>query len=412
MRNVFDQYDQQENKLTHALVSALHYERKLVLPFLNWLKVKNIPPLKNIKIVQQQLPGEDSQILTSDCDSIPDACFCDNENWTVLIESKVQAHISTNQLERHHKKAIRRGYNDIYVILITVDLPKQKLPPYVHHVQWKKIYQWFATKSENSNWARYFVEFMQIYESKMIAQNYNIRGTITMFKGFQFDKDNPYTYQEGKRLLKVLGQEFRKNNHLKRKLGIDYKSEGRPAITRGDGGSVWDCIPLKNSKGTTFTSYPHATMAIRPKEACVAITVPNKIRGGIRKRLKERSVDNFYDVLEKIEKNLRNIIKKAPGTTPFICVQQRFYKSQRSYPRTDGCIEVDLRTIINDKGTGLKHQPQWIEAIYNILTHKRTNMQLGIEVRFPFSAKCMKSSKAVDVMVDAWIAIKPILDLF
>jgi hypothetical protein len=412
LRNVFDQYDQQENKLTHALISALYNECNLVRPFLNWLKVKNIPPLKNIEISLQQLPGEDSQILTSDYDSVPDACFCDNENWAVLIESKVQAGISTNQLERHLKKAIRYCYNDIYVILITVDLPKQKLPTHVHHVQWKEIYQWFAIKSEKSNWARYFVEYMQIYESKMIAQNYNIRGTITMFKGFQFDKDNPYTYQEGKRLLRVLGREFRKNNHLKRKLGIDYKSEGRPKITKGDGGSVWDYIPLKNSKGKTFTSYPHATMAISPKEACVAITVPNGIKGGIKKRLKEGGVHNFYNVLEKIENNLRNIIKKAPDTTPFICVQQRFYKSQRSYPRTDGRIEVDLRTIINDKGTGLRHQPQWTEAIYNILTNKRTNLQLGIEVRFPFSAKCMQSSRAVDVMVDAWIAIKPILDLF
>ena len=74
-------------------------------------------------------------------------------------------------------------------------------------------------------------------------------------------------------------------------------------------------------------------------------------------------------------------------------VLQRFYKSQRSFPRTDGSIEVDLRTLVNIENNGFKHQPMWSEAIYGILTNKRTNMQFGLEVKFPFTAKCMQSEK-------------------
>ena len=58
MRNIFDQYDQQENRLTHALICTLTNDKGLILPFLRWLKCKNIPPLKNIHIGQQQPPGQ------------------------------------------------------------------------------------------------------------------------------------------------------------------------------------------------------------------------------------------------------------------------------------------------------------------------------------------------------------------
>lgn len=410
MRNVFDQYDQAENKLTHALISTLYHEPKLIRPFLKWLRVCNIPSLKNIEVAIQQLPGQDPLIIGEKQNSVPDASFCDNDSWAVILESKVQAGISVSQLRRHLDKASRYGYEDVYLILITVDLPRGKIPAGVRHVSWKSIYHWFATKSHNSNWAKFFVEYMQVYESKMIAQNYDIRGTITMFTGFRFDKENPYTYREGKRLIKVLGEEFRKNKVLVRQLGIDPKTEGRPAITRGNSGAVWDLIPLKIARGAPFIHYPHATMVIKPQNACVAITIPNGIKGGIKKRLQKISIDEFRALLTSIESNVRKIIRKVPGARPSVYVSQRHYKTRRSHPETDGRIEVDLRTLVDRKGSNLKYQPMWVEAIYELLTHKRTNIQFGVQIDFPYSEKCMQSSKAVNAMAEAWIAMKPLLD--
>lgn len=409
MRNIFDQYDQAENKLTHALISTLYHERKLIRPFLKWLGIDNIPSLKNIDLGIQQLPGDESQSVPVKQNSVPDAYFCNSEDWAVIIESKVQAGVSINQLRRHQKKALRCGYEDSQVILITVNPPK-KLPIGVSYILWKDVYKWFVARSQNYDWARHFVNYMQIFESKMLSQNYNIKGTITMFPGFQFDKETPYTYREGKRLIKVLGEEFRKNKRLRNGLGIDHNSEGRPAITCGADGSVWDFIRFKSAKGTAFTSYPHATFVIRPENACVAITIPNGVRGGVKNRLKESGIDGLADLLAEIEKNLRKTIKKAPESSPRIYAHQRYYKSQRSYPRTDGRIEADLRTLVECQNSELKHQPMWTEAIHAILTNKKTNIQFGIEVRFPFTAKYMQSEKAIDVMVDAWIAMKPLLD--
>jgi len=409
LRNIFDQYDQAENKLTHALISTLHHEPKLIRPFLSWLKVKNIPPLKDIDIGIQSLPGQEQSPILENQNSVPDAYFCNNESWAVIIESKVQAGISNNQLRRHQNKAKSYGYDNNAVVVIAVNAPKTHLARVIY-VTWKQVYKWFVNKAGISSWATCFVDYMEIYESKMLAQNYNIKGTMTMFSGFHFSKENPYTYREGKRQIKVLGEEFRKKKRLVKGLGIDPKGDGRPAITRGGEGAVWDFIPLIFAKGAAFTSYPHATFGVWPKVAIVAITVPHCIRGGFKNKLKDIGIDGFKDLLKEIEKNLRGPIKKAPGTKPLVYVVQRHYKSQRSSPETDGRIEVDLRTLIDIPNSTLKHQPMWAEAIYEILINKKTNIQFGIEPRFPYTAKCMQSEKAVEVMVDAWIAMKPLIE--
>jgi len=283
------------------------------------------------------------------------------------------------------------------------------MPGEFHHVFWKSVYQWFTRYSLKSKWAQRFVEYMNTFEAKMIAQEYNIRGTLTMFSGFHFDKEHPYTYREGKRLIKLIRQEFCNNKRLVRELGLDPQSQGRPAITRGDNGVVWDFIPLKQSKGKAFTAYPHATMAIWPKAAEISITIPNGMKSGIKKRLKQSDMNTFYDMLVEIEKNVRDSKKETIEAKPVLRILQRRFKSQRSIPETDGIINVDLRTLVDNDKTGLKHQPMWLDAIFNVLINKRTNIQLQICVYLPYSAQEMQTPHALDVMANAWIAMKPLL---
>ncbi len=110
MRNIFDQYDQPENKLTHALVSTLSHDRQLIRPFLRWLKAKNIPPTREIKITEQEIPGLSTGGNELEKKGLPDACFYNQDDWAVLVESKVQAKINKNQLKRHLRTARRYGY--------------------------------------------------------------------------------------------------------------------------------------------------------------------------------------------------------------------------------------------------------------------------------------------------------------
>lgn len=410
MRNVFDQYEQPENQLTHALVSALHNDRALIRPFLRFLGAKDIPSLKQICLGQQEVPGGEADYQKVGVESLPDACFYDDDGWAVLIESKVQAGTSSRQLALHRKTAQRYGYEEAQVVLITVDIPKRQLPPGVTVRQWREVYKLFRRRAPRSSWARHFVDYMQVFESNMNAQGYDIRGTLTMFDGFRFDEQQPYTYREGKRLIRLIRQEFLKKPRLIRDLGIDPEGSGRSSITQGPEGGVWDFIPLKEARGSAFTAYPHLTMAIRPTEAAAAVTVPHQLRGSIKTKLKKLSPDGFHQLLTMIERRLRPVVGKAPGTQPMLYVHQRHYKSRRAEGITDGRIDVDLRTVVEGEHTALKHQPMWLQAIYGILINKRTNIQTGIEVHFPYSCRAMNGPEALDVMADAWLAMKPLLD--
>jgi hypothetical protein len=71
---------------------------------------------------------------------------------------------------------------------------------------------------------------------------------------------------------------------------------------------------------------------------------------------------------------------------------------------------VDLRTVLSTAKGPLKYQPGWLECIFELLVNKRTNMQWAIELHCPHSEKVMQSVEAIDIMVDTWIAMKPLMD--
>ena len=185
MRNVFDQYEQPENRLTHALVCTLSNEPKLIRPFLKWLKVDKVPHLKDIQIGIQQSPGQEAIEEKQGKGGLPDMCFFDDKGWAALVECKVQSKISTAQLHRHRKTAARYGYEQPFMAVIAVEPPTRSLPIRTQFLSWKDLYRWFAKKAEDSIWIKHFVENMQVFEAKMLAQYYNIRGTLTMVDGFK-----------------------------------------------------------------------------------------------------------------------------------------------------------------------------------------------------------------------------------
>ena len=69
-----------------------------------------------------------------------------------------------------------------------------------------------------------------------------------------------------------------------------------------------------------------------------------------------------------------------------------------------------MRALAGCTQAGVKRQPEWIDAIYNLLTHKRSNMQFGVEVRFKYNCPIVQSRQVVDLFAGAWIALKPLLD--
>jgi len=409
MRNVFDQYDQPENRLTHALACTLAEDRQQIRPFLRWLGISEIPPLKDLRVLQQQVPGE---IVSADDDEVrglPDLCVFTDEGWCVLFESKVQAKVTAGQLRRHLRTAQRHGYEKPFLVLISVENATGVASTLAATRRWREVYAWFRSRSGKSEWATRLTEFMETFESRMLATGYDIRGTITMFDGLKFDHDNPYTYREGKRLIRLLGDQLRARKELHR-LGLDPARGGRSAITGRRSDMVWDYLPLKVASGSSqFTHYPHLTIAIKRPHASAAVTVPNGVKGGFKSKLRRVGYDGFLDLLLTIEQNLRPIIRRSKDSQPVVYATQRHYRTQSSDAVTDARLDVDLRTLAQTKSR-VKQQPQWCRAIYEILANKRSNIQLGIEMRFSYKCPIVRSSEAVDLFSGAWIGMKPMLD--
>ena len=58
MRNLFDQYNQPENKLTHSLVSCLYEDNQLLNSFLKSFCSNFFNQSSKLSIEQQTVPGE------------------------------------------------------------------------------------------------------------------------------------------------------------------------------------------------------------------------------------------------------------------------------------------------------------------------------------------------------------------
>jgi len=410
MRNIFDQYEQRENRLTHALISTLSHDRRLIRPFLKRLKIGPIPPVHGLRLVEQQVPGVTVSGEEIHAKGVPDACIFDDQGWALLLESKVQASVSRDQLERHLKTAARHGYGNAHVAVIAVNQVPDRLPEPAKAVAWRDVYRWFRKFANTSDWARIFVDYMQVFESRMIAEKNLKQGTLTMFDGLRFDEDNPYTAREGKRLIRLLRDELQGRKDLG-ELGVHPTARGRPAITGRELDPVWDYLPLKRAKyASSFTAFPHLTLGLRAENAVAAVTVPNAVKGGFRMKLKETRVEGFRSLVANLELALRAVLVRSDGAKPFIYVVQRHFPAQRSRGIKDGRLDVDMRALAGCAEAGVRRQPEWIDAIYTLLTHKRSNIQFGVEVHFKYNCPLVQSREVVNLFAGTWIALKPLLD--
>lgn len=411
MRNVFDQYSQPENRLTHALACTLNADRSLLRPFIRWCGIRNVPHASQLRMTEQSVPGEEMSGDETEGRGLPDICIFDQDSWVLMIESKVQCGVSVSQIRRHLATASRHAFDKRQVLLLCVDNPPANLPAGTTVRSWRDLYAWFRRRAAASGWATRLTDYMETFESRMIAEDYSIRGTITMFDGLRFDRDNPYSYREAKRMIRLLGDELQARRDLQR-LGVDPKGKRRTAITgRRSNRGVWDFLPLKAARGSSnFTGHPHLTLVIRDTGPRAAVTIPNGVRGGFRTQLKEVGEDGFVDLLRTIERRLRPTLKRSTGSKCMLYALQRHYRSQRSEGEIDARLDADLRTVVPGSRRSAKFQPEWTHAIYEVITRKRSNIQLGLEVHFTFDCPIIRSARAPDLFADAWKAMLPMVE--
>lgn len=412
MRNIFDQYTQPENRLTHALVCALGEDKKLLRQFVCWVTGKSAP--KSLKIIEQQLPGE-IEFSEEDAEKrgLPDAWIFNDDSWSLLIESKISSPLKNDQLRRHFSTAQKRGYEEVLVLAIDVTSPKRELPGYAIFKTWSEVYTWLIKHGRQSDWAMKTAKYMEIAEYKLANEGYLKEGTLTVFSGIPFSDDEPYNYPEAKRLIKLAMEDLRSRKALVKQLGINPKGTGRGAITGKYGVGVWDFVRLKDSKNSEdFTKYPHFTVGLSRDRILVTVTIPHRITPAFRKNIVNLGYDGFERIMGKINQNMKKGLRKAKGAAPWVTVVQRRYPSQRSAPIMDATLEYDLRTAFpGGVKQPVKTQSQWLMATFDALSNKKSNLQVAVGAIFPYRA-CVKtkSPEILDYVEATWLACRPLVD--
>lgn len=407
MRNLFDQYEHPENRLSHALAVCLHEDRDLLKQFFLLIGVDPSKLAERLVIDEQSLPGE-TPISEDEAErrSLPDIVIHDNEAWSVLIESKVQAGLTADQLDRHLKTLRKRGFSTSHRLALAKEGVTP--PPGVIGLTWPKLYEWLGSRGGVHAWARRMRDYLRVAEVRMARDGYLTEGTLTMFDGFPFSDDNPYTYGEAKRLLSLALKELRKDRSLC-KMGIDPDAEGRHAITGRAGASVWDFLSLKGRPASGgHTRYPHLTLAIHAEMLEVAITIPHGVITNVRTRLADLGTDGLCAMNGEILEQTRNL--RRIGSRVEAYALQRHYKSQRSAATKDASVYFRLETSQSGGDGRTKHQPEWAALLATLLKSKRSNIQFGYVVSFPWSTDGIKTRKALSLISEGWCALEPLLN--
>ncbi len=385
MRNIFDQYSQPENRLTHALASVLHQDDNLLKSFLAAFGPKRRPSVKGLEVIEQSLPGQPvAGEEERESQGLPDALIYDDEGWALIIESKVMDSLTKGQLRRHQRTIERCGFERISGLAITVREPGFSFDGW-RMTTWKDVYSWASNHKRDSQWAGFLVDYFNVAEARMAASEYLKEGTITEFSGIDFD---PYTYLEGKRVLRLLSEQLRGNAAFIRDMRLDADTK-RSSIT--DQGRLWDFISFTSPDGSSpkFDKYPHCTISVGPDDAEAMITFPQGMPASLRAATHGGSAEEFSERLVETSEAVVKALGKLKHFRPIVRIQQRRYKSQSAIPVRDALSEFDLRTIYAGydpvMARPVKQQPQWAEMAYELLANKHSNMQFQIGVNFDYA---------------------------
>jgi hypothetical protein len=416
MRNVFDQFKEPENRLTHALMTSLSEDSVLLKRFVFWATGSQTSQGRLI-VQEQSLPGacEEAEETGEDVQKgLPDGCIHDGEYWALAIESKIASSLDSGQLRRHRSSIERLGFTDVRLLALVVAEPARCAVEGLAVKRWTELYLWLCSQRQ-SDWARRVCRYMEVLEAKLPKEQYLRKGTLTVFGGIPFGKETPYNYLEAKRIIRLLMDELRTNGLLKKELGVSPSAEGRGAITGRDSGAVWDYLPIGAAAGAPkFTDYPHLTVGVHTDFVQALIIVPNGIRPSFRRALIDRGQEGFCELFRSVLGRYRDAIGDEMGVFPIIEAVQRRYPAQRSEPFRDASITFDLRTAFEESfgfETSPRYQPQWLLAVFEALSQKQSNLQLGVGVRFDYNLCSLTQSPVIaERLAECWVACKPVID--
>jgi len=394
-------------------MSCLSEDRQLLTSFLRDIAEWRPPSTIDLEVLEQRLPGEETEESVDERKGLPDGWIHDGDSWSLLIESKIGLALTSDQLRRHLSTARRRGFEDVHLLAIVVSPPDEPLPADVSLVEWRQVYRWLQHHVATSRWAELASEYMNIVERKMTDEGSFTEGSLTEFTGFRFGPKHPYSYGEGKRLLRLAMEELRKDQRLQTEIGMDPNLPGRHAITGTHGDLVWDFLQLRDARGAKkFTRFPHLNLVIRRDFVAANLVLPNAMQPTLKKRLTDLKPRQFTNLLCAIEKNSRPLAKRFNAIPAAVCLHRHFRGQKVGI--LDARLEFDLRTLSSTGESGpVKACDAWGEAARAGLMQRGINYELSIGARVfhEDEGPLWDAETALEFAREAWLTCVPMREV-
>ena len=387
---LYDQYSNEENRLTHALLHTIGSSEYIFTEFIrNIVGIKSFYKSGIFEISTQKKPKGygDKDKKPDQIKSVPDAWIINEKNdFGIAIEVKGKKNsLRIGQLKSHSK--LVNKYKNSFILSIT---PDNNLPKIVSDLKqdsemnvvpiwtpWGDIYRLFKTLFMNTSNKNAKDSFLL----KSILEYLEGRMDVLGFQGIPFNKDNGYDNRIAKEILK------NEMDELQPYVEGIYEElvKRRPAITLLKKSGVWDCFG--NAKG--FTNDLHITLGISEESHNIALVVPNSSKNAW-KRLKEIfSTEAYQDELISILANLRK-------TVP--CIYAEFVQRHfiaRKHGVEDGKLFFNLDVIgksFSNKKSIAKISSIWFPAFQEaIINKKNLNGQVAFITKYFY-----KNTKGID----------------
>ena len=375
LNSIYDQYTNDENRLTHALMHTIASSDKIFIAFLkNFLPIKSAYKSGIYEISTQKVPFNHGDDIDEKIESIPDGWIINEKNnFGIAIEVKDKSdNIRLDQLKSHCNRI--KSYEHPYLVVITPDINKpSKLETFdnidfqnleIIWKSWGEVY-WWLKKIRNKD-----SDDKDSFLITSLIEYLERRREVLGFQGIDFERG--FNVDEAKIILKSEMDELEPYVSSK----YDELNKRRGAITTFSVNGVWDCFGSEDG----FTNDIHITLGINEESHNILMVVPNSSRKAWR-RLKQIFSD------ENNKNQLMSILAKLRNSVPYLYVefvQRHFVTRQKGIQ--DGHLYFNLDAVgkpfIQTKSK-TKLSSIWIQALQDAIINKRNlNGQVAFIARF------------------------------
>ncbi|MDE0132315.1 MAG: hypothetical protein OXQ32_08675 [bacterium] len=178
-----------------------------------------------------------------------------------------------------------------------------------------------------------------------------------------------------------------------------------PARKRQAGG--WSVFGFRGSAGE-FNESPHLLLHVADNAVCARVILPNKARGGLWTRLRRARLAHL---MSPVLREMTPAMANCPGMEPRLILKQRHWRTRSGPSFQDAYLDFDLRTLRGHPDSGVKRQPEWVEAAQHVVANKASNLELQVGATFPYDhCPAIRTVDALDHVASAWIGCRPFIE--